>query len=213
KHHATGALGGVVFTQDEELYWRVKRVADRGKPFNTDVTSNLRAGLNLNGSDLAAAIGRVQLRKLPAIIQRRCEIAMKIQEGIAGMKAVSVGWRVPNTEGVYWFMRVCVDTSKLKVDKDTFARAVAAEGIPVIASYRHIPAEAIWFRERRVFGTSDYPWGLPAYEGNRNAEFPCPNAVAAVTSHFVLSLHENYGRQEVEDIVKALEKVERAYLR
>jgi dTDP-4-amino-4,6-dideoxygalactose transaminase len=212
KHHATGAQGGVVFTQDEDLYWRVKRFADRGKPFNTEATSNLRAGLNLNGNDLAAAIGRVQLRKLPSILQRRREIAMQIGEGIAGLKAVSVGWQVPDTEGVYWFMRVHVDTSKLKVDKDTFAKAVAAEGIPVTPSYRHIPAEAVWFCERRVFGDSDYPWGLPAYEGNRTAEFPCPNAVAAVTSHFVLSLHENYGRQEVEDIVRTLAKVEKAYL-
>ena len=63
KHHATGPQGGVVFTRDEELCWEAKRFADRGKPFNTDAASNLRAGLNLNGNDLSAAIGRVQLKK------------------------------------------------------------------------------------------------------------------------------------------------------
>ena len=213
KHHATGPQGGVVCTRDEELCWRVKRFADRGKPFNTDAGSNVRAGLNLNGNDLAAAIGRVQLRKLPAIVARRREVAQQIQTGMAGLQAVRPGWEVPGTEGVYWFMRFDVDADLLQVGKEDFAGAVAAEGIPVAASYRHIPAEALWFRQRRVFPPSDYPWGLPAYEGNRRAEFPCPHAVAAAESHFILHLHENFGEREVEDIVQALKKVEEAYLR
>ena len=213
KHHATGAQGGVVFTKDEDLYWRVKRYSDRGKPFNTDAGSNVRAGLNLNGNDLAAAIGRVQLRKLPEITQKRQRVAEGIRGGIAHLQAVSVGWQAPDTESVYWFMRIHVDASKLAVDKVAFAKAAAAEGLPVAVAYRHIPSEAIWFRERKVFGNSDYPWGLPDYQGDHNAEFPCPNAVEATQTHFNLSVHENYGEQEVADIASALEKVEKAYLK
>lgn len=213
KHHATGPQGGVVYTRDEEFYWKAKRFADRGKPFNTDATSNVRAGLNLNGNDLAAAIGRVQLRKLEGITARRQQVARRIIAGLGQLKAVRPGWEVPGSEGVYWFMRLRVETALLKVDKDTFARAVAAEGIPVTPSYRHLPAEALWFRQRRVFPPSDYPWGLPAYQGDRHAQFPCPNAVAAAQSHFVLAVHENYTDQEVADILAALRKVEGAYLK
>jgi dTDP-4-amino-4,6-dideoxygalactose transaminase len=215
KHHATGSQGGVIFTQDEDLYWRVKRLSDRGKPLNLEgnAQSNVRASLNLNGNDLAAAIGRVQLRKLGGITQRRRKVAQEIGEGIAHLQAVSLGRQAPNSEAVYWFMRFHVDTSKLTVNKDTFAKAVAAEGIPVSVSYRHIPSEATWFRERKVFGNSDYPWGLPAYKGDRNAKFPCPNAVEACESHFTMSIHENLGSQEVEDVAQALEKVETAYIK
>jgi len=213
KHHATGPQGGVVFTRDEDLCWEVKRFADRGKPFNTDAGSNVRAGLNLNGNDLAAAIGRVQLRRLPEIVRRRRLVAAKIHAGMAGLQAVRPGWEVPETEGVYWFMRFGVDREQLSVDKDGFARAVAAEGIPVGVSYRHIPSEAAWFKARKVFPHTDYPWGLPAYQGDRRAEFSCPNAVAAAENHFILSIHENFGDQEVADVVAALEKVEQAYRR
>ena len=213
KHHATGPQGGVVFTRDEELCWEAKRFADRGKPFNTDATSNLRAGLNLNGNDLSAAIGRVQLKKLDAMVAKRRRVAAQIEEAIAECKAVRLGWQVAESEGVYWFMRFHVDAAKLRVDKDGFARAVAAEGIPVTAAYRYIPSEAIWFKERQVFSGSDYPWGLPAYGGNRNAQFPCPNAVAAVESHFIMSIHENFAAREVADIAEAFAKVEQAYLR
>ena len=212
KHHATGPQGGVVFTRDEALCWEAKRFSDRGKPFNTEATSNLRAGLNLNGNDLSAAIGRVQLRRIDAMNQRRRSVAAQIEAGIAGLKAVRLGWQAAQTEGVYWFMRFHVDADKLTVDKSAFAKAMAAEGIPVGAAYRHIPSEAIWFKERRVFPGSDYPWGLPAYQGDREAKFACANAVEAAESHFILSVHENLGEQEAADVVAALAKVEEAYL-
>ena len=213
KHHATGPQGGVVFTRDQELCWEAKRFADRGKPFNADAASNVRAGLNLNGNDLSAAIGRVQLRKLDAMVAQRRRVAAQIAAALAECQAVRLGRQVPESEGAYWFMRFRVDAAKLRVGKDGFARAVVAEGIPVTAAYRYIPSEAIWFKERRVFPGSDYPWGLPAYRGDRNAQFACPNAIAAVESHFILSIHENFTAQEVADIAEAFAKVERAYLR
>ena len=213
KHHATGPQGGVVFTRDEDLFWRCKRFADRGKPFNTDAGSCVRAGLNLNGNDLSAAIGRVQLKRLPDIIARRRQFARQIQERMTELRAVVPGREVADTEGVYWFLRFCVDAALLTVTKDEFARAVAAEGIPVMPSYRHIPSEAKWFRERRVFPPSDYPWGLPAYKGDRDATFPCPQAVAATDAHFALSIHENLGESEAADVAAALAKVEQAYLK
>ena len=213
KHHATGPQGGVVYTCDEALYWKAKRFSDRGKPFNTEATSNVRAGLNLNGNDLAAAVGRVQLRKLAGSIARRQQVARQLIAGLTQFKAVQPAWEVAGSEGVYWFMRVRVEAGCLKVDKDTFAVAVAAEGIPVTPSYRHLPSEAHWFRQRLVFPPSDYPWGLPAYRGDRHAQFPCPNAVAAAESHFVLAIHEHYTDQEVADILAALRKVEAAYLK
>ena len=126
-------------------------------------------------------LGLVQLGRLADAISRRRAFALQVQERIAGLRAIRPGQEVADTEGVYWFMRFGVDAGLLSVTKDEFARAVAAEGIPVMPSYRHIPSEAKWFRERRVFPPSDYPWGLPAYKGDRDATFPCPQAVAHLT--------------------------------
>jgi len=203
----------VVYTRDEALYWEAKRFADRGKPFNLDGGTNVRAGLNLNGNDLSAAIGRVQLGKLPSVISRRRDVAARVKAGISDLKAVRAGRELADVESTYWFLRFHLDVGRLSVDKARFVQAVAAEGIPVAASYRHIPAEATWFRERCVFPGSDYPWGLPAYQGDRKAVFPCPNAVAAAEEHFTLSIHENLTQGEVDDILTALRKVEEAYLR
>jgi len=211
KHHATGAQGGVVYTQNEDLYWEAKRFADRGKPFNTSSGSNVRIGLNLNGNDLAAAIGRVQLRKLPKILEGRRNFVKHLEEEMANLETVSLGWMPPDSVSSYWFIRAHLALDKLRVDKSTFVKALSAEGIPCAVSYRHLPSEAKWFRERNTYGMSGYPWTAPEYEGDRDAAFPCPNCVEAVESHFSLSLNENYGEGEARDFAAALRKVENAY--
>ena len=64
KHMTTGGQGGFLATDREDLYWAAKRFADRGKPFNQDASSNTGVGLNYRMTELAAVVGRVQLRKL-----------------------------------------------------------------------------------------------------------------------------------------------------
>lgn len=213
KHHATGAQGGVVFTKNEDLYWEAKRFADRGKPFNTEFASNVRMGLNLNGNDLSAAIGRVQLRKLPGIIERRRKFVKALTEKMRDLKSLSLGWVPPNCEPSYWFVRIHIDCDKLTVDKETFVNALSAEGITCFSSYRHIPAEAKWFRERVTYGKSGYPWTASEYKGDKDKIFLCPNAIKSTEEHFNLQINENYGEQEVIDFSEALHKVEEAYLK
>ncbi len=75
KHHSSGGQGGLVYTQNEALYQAIRRASDRGKPFFMSAgTTNVIASLNFNLNDLAAAIGRVQLRKLPAAERRQGDV-------------------------------------------------------------------------------------------------------------------------------------------
>ena len=79
KHHASGGQGGLVYTRDEALYQAVRRASDRGKPFFLPPgATNAVASLNLNLSELSAAIGRVQLRKLPQVVARRREVVAEL---------------------------------------------------------------------------------------------------------------------------------------
>ena len=210
KHHCTGGQGGVVYTTDEELHWRAKRFADRGKPFNIEEEGNVVAGLNCNLNELSAAIGTVQLRKLPDMIERRRRIGEAIKEGLQDNPPVSVGWQCPETECVYWFLRLRLDPEAVRVDKARFCEALSAEGMPVTPGYRHIQSERPWFRDRAVFGKSGFPWSCSEYRGPKDPEFLLPNAVRATDEHFNLAVHENYGRPEIDDILAALDKVARA---
>ena len=42
-------------------------------------------------------------------------------------------------------------------------------------------------------------------------KFDVSNAIEATDSHFNVSIHENWGQQEVDDLVAALAKIESAY--
>ena len=147
KHHATAAQGGVVFSKDRLLIEEAKRFSDRGKPFFLDEKrgandaaarygsdsrarnlGNVRAGLNLNGSDLAAAIGRVQLRKLPAVVDARRAVAASVAKEIAGLEGVAMGKQTTGGQSAYWFLMLRVDETKLRCSKDEFVHAITAEG-------------------------------------------------------------------------------------
>ena len=215
KHHATGAQGGVVYTSDESLYWQARRASDRGKPFNlADATGNVIASQNLNSNELACAIGRVQLTKLPGIVAARQRIADALAQRCADqLQSVRFDTGLPDTRGAYWFGLFQIDQDKLRVDKQTFVNALGAEGIPVGGTYYHAPTEQPWAVQRKVFGSSGYPWTSPHYKGDPDAVYALPNAKAADAAHFRMTLHERFTDREVDDIMAALVKVEQAYLR
>jgi dTDP-4-amino-4,6-dideoxygalactose transaminase len=226
KHHGTGLQGGVVFTRREDVYWAARRYADRGKPAGPQATydpfndmrcaTNVVAALNLNSNELAATIGLVQLKKLDGTVARRRAMAAAIAEGLAQRsRVVSPGWQHEGAAASYWYLRLHVDASQITTDATTFAKAIAAEGLPVMAVYgAAMQAHAPWLVERRVFGTSGYPWSAPEYRargGDPDCQFPCPNAVAVIESDFNLLFHERWGDAEIADTLAAIEKVEEAF--
>jgi dTDP-4-amino-4,6-dideoxygalactose transaminase len=214
KHHTTGSQGGVVFTKQEALYQEARRNSDRGKPFFLPPDStNPVASLNLNLNDIAATIGRVQLRKLPDSNNRRQIIVSKLGEGIDDLATVSLPPLIAGGESVYWFLRMRFHAGKATCDKATYTQALIAEGLPINPSYRAaLPHTQRWFEERRVFGAPGYPWSSPDYKGEAQRRFPCPNAHAVMEDHFNLHFHENWGEQEVEDAIAIFQRVD-AYFR
>jgi dTDP-4-amino-4,6-dideoxygalactose transaminase len=167
--------------------------------------------LNCNLNDLSATVGTQQLKKLPAIIRGRRAVGETLKDRLGTDGPVSIGWQVPQTEAVYWFLRVKLNLEALSVDKATFCNALKAEGIPNAPSYRHIPAEAPWFESKSVFGKSGFPWNASDYKGERNPSFKLDNAVEVTNEHFNVAMHESYGDAEIDAIYQALTKVAAAY--
>jgi dTDP-4-amino-4,6-dideoxygalactose transaminase len=201
KHHATAGQGGLVFTKNEETYWRVRRCADRGKPFGLEnAGGNVIPALNCNMDELHAAVGRVQLRKLPGIIQRRRQWARQLIDGCKTFQAVRMMGEPPDTEAVYWFLLLQLDLEKLTVDRDAFAAALTAEGIPVSPGYFHVPMWAPWVKHPHAFAP-----------GLRPRKWALPNIEATNANCIRLPFHEDWTQREVDDVLAALQKLETAY--
>ena len=213
KHHSSGGQGGLVFTRDETLYQAIRRASDRGKPFFLSPGStNVTASLNLNLNELSAAIGRVQLKKLPGTVARRREVVAKLAKRINDLRTVSIPAPVTGAEPSYWFLRMRFHADQASCDKESFCQALSAEGLSIAVHYKAaLPHTMEWFIKRRVFGNSGYPWACPDYKGDANRQFPCPNANATMDSHFNLYFYESWGDAEVADAVAIFQKVEQAY--
>ena len=217
KHMNTGGQGGVVYTKSENLFEASRRASDRGKPlYMEDGSTNQVASFNFNLNDLAAAIGRVQLRKLEGVVARRRDFINKLTEGFHDndLQAISIAPSVPGGESSYWWWPLRVNTERLTCDVTTFSEALLAEGIPAnTIGWNLMPHKMEWFKSRRVFGSSGYPWSSPQYEGDPDQQFPCPNATSAVAGHIQLTVNESWGDPEIVDILTAFKKVENAYLK
>ena len=211
KNHATGGQGGMVFTKNRDLYWKVRQHADRGKPFGIEnaLNGNIVCSLNCNMDELHACIGRVQLRKLGDINSRRRKWAKLIADCCRQeLQSIRLKEEPDNSEGAYWFLFFKCDESKLSVSKDDFARAVAAEGLPVNNSYMHVPMRMEWAERFHAFGqNSKLPWSL-----GRKQTVDLSNVDKVDSIFFNCGLHEDWTQKEVDDLIAALKKVESSYL-
>ncbi|MCM8759653.1 MAG: DegT/DnrJ/EryC1/StrS family aminotransferase [Candidatus Omnitrophica bacterium] len=213
KHTTSGGQGGMVLTDNEDLYWDAKRFADRGKPFNSNETTNLFAGLNYRMTELEAAIGRQQLKKMLAIAEKRRKIYIQIKQGFENeLKAFRIHLAEPESEPNPWFLFVHVEKEKLRVSNEILAKAISAEGIPVGQKYVVPMYQARWIIDKRTFGTSQLPWSLPQA---RKVDYnhACPVAEKALEDHMTLGIHEGYEDKEICDIIDAFKKVEKYFLR
>ena len=85
--------------------------------------------------------------------------------------------------------------------------------MPLGDSYWHVPCLSEWFRNRAVYGKSGLPWSSERYKGRYKGTFDLPNIKAVETCHMTLGIHEGCGPREVQDLVEAVAKAEKAYLR
>ncbi len=211
KHTTAGGQGGMVTTDDEELYWNAKRFADRGKAFNSDVGSNLFLGLNYRMTELEACVGRVQLEKMAGIADARRAFMNRLESEIADLQAVHVCWYPEKSDPAWWFGLLRIDESKLTVDKGTFAEAAAAEGVPIGAGYGAVATRAHWLVNQSAFGKeSHYPWDV-FYSGDWEEALKVPGAEAADANHMRIAVHECLTEAEALDTAAAIKKVEEAY--
>lgn len=210
KHMTSGGQGGMVITDKEKYYWAAKRFADRGKPFGIkNPEGNVSIGLNYRMTEIEAIIGRIQLKKLKKIADKRYKIVEKLRKEFSNFKAFSL-WKKPqNSKPNYWFCFVKVDKEKLKVEKWRIAEALKAEGIPAGSHYVIPMYENPFIKRRKTFGKSGYPWN----PYNPEIKYKCPVAEKSLNSHITLYIHECFTNKEIEDILKAFEKVEKAYIK
>lgn len=194
KNLAAGASSGLVYTKDFALYRQALSLSDRGKPlWRLDLNLNdpgnvLHPALNWNSSEMSNAIGLASLRRLDDTNQRRREFLKGLFSKLKAQESVCFPGQFHEGFAPFYYP-LFVDTKKIPVSAERFALAVQAEGIPLGAKYGCV--------------VNTWPWTEDLVADS----FVPKNAVSTRDRSFNLHLNENYGRQEADDIVAAIEKV------
>jgi perosamine synthetase len=103
----TTGQGGAVVTDDEEIYRQMGLLRDFGR-LSGGSDHYLSVGWNLKFTDLQAVIGIEQMRRLPALVQRKKAIFALYGEQLAGIPGVEVP-RTDLESVTPWFVDVLVD--------------------------------------------------------------------------------------------------------
>lgn len=202
KHITTGE-GGAIATDDPKLAERMRVFRNHG--ITTDHRQReqigswfyemVDLGYNYRLTDIQCALGISQLRKLPAWVERRQEIARTYDVAFADIPAVQPLAVRADVSHAYHLYVVQLDLDRLCVDRAQIFAALRAEGIGVNVHY--IPVHMHPFYRKR-FGTGP---GL------------CPVAEAAYERIITLPIFSHMGTQDVDDTVAAMRKVVGVYLR
>ncbi|MBI3011670.1 MAG: DegT/DnrJ/EryC1/StrS family aminotransferase [Candidatus Omnitrophica bacterium] len=198
KNLISGSSGGLVFTRDRERYQRALAHADHGKPaWREDLNLKdprhaLFPALNFNTDELSCAIALASLRRLQETIDKRLAF---LERFISELQAMSRACRPSVFHRGFspFFFPVFVEADKLTCSKVEFAQAVQAEGIGLDPEYGCV--------------VRSWTWALPYLSDN----FETVNALSMRDRSFNVFLNEQYGDEEVRDIVAAIVKVERHY--
>lgn len=173
KHFQTGE-GGVCLTDDDDLALRLQLIRNHGEnvvaEFDIDDITNL-IGFNYRMTEITAAMARVQLEKLPGIVDERIGFAERLSEGVADLPGITAPVVRDGCRHVYYVWPAHYDSSVVGLSRDVFARALAAEGVPINQGYVKPRQLLPVFQERIAIGDRGFPFNLGKHSYDKDQ---CP---------------------------------------
>ncbi len=138
----TGGEGGLLATNDRDLWERAWSYKDHGKNWDTVHSQNQTGGFrylhdsfgtNFRMTEIQAAIGRLQLKKLPDWHHHRSKNAMALRDSLFGCPGLFVPRPDVDYEHAYYRLYALVEKSQLRPDwnRDKIIKNCQARGIQV----------------------------------------------------------------------------------
>jgi len=157
----TGGEGGMLTTNDTELWRRAWSYKDHGKSYDAVYHREhpigfrwLHESFGTNGrmTEMQAAIGRVALKKVPGWIETRQRYAAILNERLSQVRGLRVATPPSHSYHAYYKYYVFVRPDRLRTgwDRDRIMQAICAEGVPCfVGSCSEIYLEKAFTPERR----------------------------------------------------------------
>ena len=195
---ATGE-GGMVVTASEEIERRIKVMRLHG--IDNDVWDRYRSdkpkwyyevvapGFKYNMSDLVAAIGIHQLRKVDQFRERREKIARNYTEAFADLPLRTPFVARPEDKHTWHLYVIQLELEQIKISRDEFIEKMAKKGIGTSVHFIPLHLHPYW-RDHYGFKPNDFPVALDCY-------------LRAVS----LPIYSKMSEEDVERVIRAVHAI------
>ena len=212
KHIHTGE-GGVCVTNDSALAERMQLIRNHAEACVEDkgVTnlSNM-IGFNLRMTEIEAAIGIEQLKKLKGLVKERIHAADRLTDGIQNLKGLRPPIIKEDCTHVYYVYPMLIDTDETGVSRNRIVEALQAEGLPgLCGGYTNIHLLPI-YQKKIAYGSKGFPWNSESCK--RDVSYKkgiCPVAENFQDKRYMgieMCLHR-YTNEEIDLVIQAFQKV------
>lgn len=198
----TGGEGGAVLTNNEELYKKLLLFRAHGITRDASLLEHeshgpwyyeqIDLGYNYRITDIQCALILSQLDKLEMFSKRRKEIVKKYNEAFSKIPELFVQKEIPESDTTRHLYILRIRPELLNTDRKGFFEALAAENI--CCNVHYIPV--YWHPYYEKLG---YKKGL------------CPNAEKLYWEMLSLPLYYSLTDKDVDDVIKAVEKIVNYY--
>lgn len=200
KHITTGE-GGVITTNNKAYY--EKLISFRSHGITRDVNKlkvkdepayyeMQELGYNYRMTDIHAALGISQIKKLENFLSIRKELAEKYTEAFKEIDAILTPFQQQNSQSSWHLYVIRFDLEKLRTTRKELFNALQQENIGVNIHY--LPVYLHPYYEQL-----GYPKGL------------CPNAEKVFEEMITLPLFPKMSEQDQQDVIEAVRKVVQYY--
>lgn len=159
--------GSVLVTNDAHLAYRAQLVRNHGEVVVDDLLGEVDveyvAGNNFRLSEIHAAIAGEQLKKLEGLNAGRRELAAYLTERLSEFAWVEPCRVSPDITHVYYLYPFQFVREKIGISRDTFVKAMKAEGFNVAAGYQKPLYLFPMYQRKRMFPNSQFPFVSTEY--------------------------------------------------
>lgn len=194
----TGGEGGAVLTNNKDYYKKLLLYRAHGitrdaglmehEPDGAWYYEQIDLGFNYRMTDMQAALLISQLDKLPAFSRRRKEIVEKYNEAFARLPQVVVQEEIPESDTTRHLYILRLAPERLSISRRQFFDALDAENI--CCNVHYIPT-----------------YYFPYYEKLGYKKGLCPKAEKLYEEMISLPLYYGMTDQDVEDVIRGVEKI------
>lgn len=205
--------GGMVITNQEEICGRkLQHCCDKAWP-REKYRDHLFLAPNYHMTELQAAVGIAQFRKLPQFIENRRKTAMMFSDMVKDIDGVFVPGDGEYGKHTYYEYPLPYDPEKFDASIEEIAEALTAEGVKTAPSYLPFPIymyDVVY--KKSTYNTTRCPYSCPMRPQEiEYSEKMCPIAVKACKSMLYIPWNEKITEENVKDMSKAVHKVLMSY--